>query len=701
MRKSIVVLSLVALMLLVGVFGAVDLEFVDADTGVTGSPVTPGSSFTYTFNVESTDTDPATQFTVDFTSMTRVGEPSVVLFNAGSAYVHSGTPLATGQTIGQQTRTVGIPALQKAGAYHADLQIKNGTTVYDTTPLDIVVSEVPAATVTALSASLVQGKTGVLTITVQNTGNKDLNLNPSAITFSGPGGASLTYSVTPVGVLNVPYQSTRTMNLTFNVPANQQLGDYTASVTFTDGTFSVGTNLQANVRAPVRSVSISSTNFSTVARETTQSRTLTVTNTGDFTLNNVVFGTTLDSRFNPTLSTTGVASLASGASTTVTLTFAVPLEEDSGLKTFGNFVVTADGGFVANAPVVGEVESRLKIDEVEVQLEGEKKKTVSEGSDVNDVKPFMEVKLTAKVENTFTTDNDIDVGELTFTIVGIDDGDDIELDAETFEVKDGDDKEETVSFEVPETVNHDEEFDVEVFIEGEDENGATHTDTFTFRLKIEKEKHEFRLVSEISPTTLTTCTDTFNIDFTLSNLGQEDEEDVVFKMTSEELDINELEEVGDLSSDYDDDEYSFQKFFTFDMPSSIDAGSYTIKQDVYVEEDKLEEHVEFDVEITECNSGSDSESEDNDNDNVPLPPFSSEDEEDEQSGNDDVEVVTAPPATETPVTGSDDVVTATPVDSTDGEGFTSSPWYVVLLVVGNLAIIAILLALIAKVLKKN
>ena len=689
MKKNVLVMM--ALMLVTSVFAASDLTFEDEALTLS---VNPGDQFTYMYSVQNNGPDNMTAFTVKATALT---DGSNQIFGAADDFVVS-NGLADGEKTAIQQRPRAVAFNQKAGTYTSTLSINGCTGSCETQTLTVTVNPVPNSQLTADSPDLVQGFTKEMTITVQNTGNTDLNLLPSIQPFTD-GTNNLAFSANPAGVLSVPHGQTKTLKLSFSVASVQPIGTYISTVTFTDGGYtSSALPLTVTVRAPKKEVTFSDMDFGSFERDELQTKTITVKNTGDLTLTNVQIASTIPAKYDPLLSASTVASLAPGASFTTQLSITAPEKEDSGQTSFGKLSVTADGSTIplAQADVTGDVISHLEIDSVEVRVDGDKN-TVSDGDTVDKVRPFSKVDVKVRVQNTFDVKNEIDVDTYDVNVLGIDDGDDIELEGDSFKVKDGKHEDKTLTFTVPETVDHEDEYDVEVIVSGEDDNGATHTATLNFVIQIYKEKHDFLFENTVTPATVTACSNTFTLDLGLTNLGRDDESDVVLDMTSDALKMNIHEEIGDMSSDWGDDTYKFQKFYTIPLPSNIKPGTYQVQQDAYVDEDNLEGRNDFSVTIGECEPETVPVT-------TPQQPTTPVVQQPTTPSNQNVEVVQQPatqqPATQQPTDLGSDVVAATPIDSSDQSSGTSM-LYIVLLVVGNLAVIGILLVLIAKVLKKN
>src|SRR3989344_65915 len=178
--------------------------------------------------------------------------------------------------------------------------------------------------------------------------------------------------------------------------------------------------------------------------------------------------------------------LAAGASETVTMTLTVPVTFDSGLITAASIEVTTTVGTAAptktSVPLKFNVKSMIEIDEVEVQI-GEEDDTVRDGQDIDiEATPEDSVKLLFKVSNLF--DKDFDDGdfenvELNVVIDDTNFGDDVDEDADDFDLDASDDLDDVeVEFTIPDDAE-DGTYDIVVTVAAEQDSGAIHTATFT------------------------------------------------------------------------------------------------------------------------------------------------------------------------------------------------------------------------------
>ena len=183
MRKTILTMFVLFLLML-GVSSAADLQFMDK----TVTPSLPtkaivGSNVQYTYSVKNAGTQDLSSVIINWSNMIKQDEPAVVMggFSAGSSAMFA---LNAGASTPLNSGTFTVPTTQKAGTYKSSFFVRNGTATQDTFDLLVGVENNPSVSVSSASTTLVQGRTGQLTITVQNTGNMDLTLNYVISAFS-------------------------------------------------------------------------------------------------------------------------------------------------------------------------------------------------------------------------------------------------------------------------------------------------------------------------------------------------------------------------------------------------------------------------------------------------------------------------------------------------------------------------------------
>ena len=220
---------------------------------------------------------------------------------------------------------------------------------------------------------------------------------------------------------------------------------------------------------------------------------------------------------------------------------------------------------------------KLLITDVDVKIDDRTDKDLDFGETITrEAKPDSTVKFTIEAKNNFTDAEDLDVEniDVTVTIEGIDDDDDLDEEGEIGDVRAGRDDSISIEFKIPLEVDEGN-YDVLIEVTGEDENGTDHTVEYELELEVKKEDHEVRFKAiTLSPIELA-CQRSAQLSVGVINTGAEEEDGVVFDATNAELDVN-FREVFDLSNDPFDSDSKFSKTYTLRVPDDQPAGIYTI-----------------------------------------------------------------------------------------------------------------------------
>ena len=242
---------------------------------------------------------------------------------------------------------------------------------------------------------------------------------------------------------------------------------------------------------------------------------------------------------------------------------------------------------------------KMIISDLDVKVDGKTDKNINNNTKIGkDASPGAKVEFKLEIESLFTNDEDLEIEDIDveITIEDIDDGDDLEEDADEFDLKQGKDERVNIKFEIPLEVDEDI-FDVIIDVEGEDENGTTHTIRWELELEVEKENHEIRIIrSALTPSTVA-CQRRISINTEVINTGSSDEDDVSLEIVSPELDISSLTNSIVLDEGTDDNRYS--KLITETLSSDVLPGTYPIEVNSYYD-GKLSETKTLNLVVEEC-----------------------------------------------------------------------------------------------------
>ncbi|MBI2575905.1 hypothetical protein HYV84_01725 [Candidatus Woesearchaeota archaeon] len=332
------------------------------------------------------------------------------------------------------------------------------------------------------------------------------------------------------------------------------------------------------------------------------SSTFTVANNGTVNLTglSVALSSTELSGFNITISPSAF-SVNAGSTQTVTVTGTVPKDINTRLSPFSGTVSVSNAQVSQSLTLDVNAITQLSLDSLKIVVDG-KSKSVDTGDTVKDAKPGSKVEIKGDVENLFTDDEDIVIEdvEVTITIENIDDDEDLEEEIDVGDV-DADEQESfRIEFQVPEDVD-DGEYEVTIQAEAEDENGAKHfVEVKNIDLEVEKDRNEIQIRKvSLSPAKIS-CSKTFNINVGLKNQGRDDEDEVVVRIESSDLEIDfEDTSIPELDEGTGSDT-EFAKGYTFKVPDGIEPGNYPIAVKSFYDTDTLSNIKNIDLVVEEC-----------------------------------------------------------------------------------------------------
>jgi len=243
----------------------------------------------------------------------------------------------------------------------------------------------------------------------------------------------------------------------------------------------------------------------------------------------------------------------------------------------------------------------LLVSNVDVKIGSKTTKSVDQGETVSrEAVPGDKVEIKIEFLNNLTSDEDLDIEDVdtTVTIEGIDDGDDLEEDLDTFDIRAGSHKKETVTFTLPLEVGEGT-FDVTIDAEGEDENGTTQSVLMTFAIEVQKEKHELRIVkADLAPSTVS-CNRNAQLAVDVLNTGQEDEEDNTITVTGSDFGVDFKDTYSVYEGEFDDDMH-FTRLYSFTVPKDVAPGSYPIAIKSTFDDGRKSVSKSVDMAVQEC-----------------------------------------------------------------------------------------------------
>lgn len=342
--------------------------------------------------------------------------------------------------------------------------------------------------------------------------------------------------------------------------------------------------------------------------------TLTLTETSGYTFDLSDLGTSCTTAKQCTFT------LNSGAtaieSKIITLDAEVPVDVDSGTnENVGNLAVSVNSGTPVNYQIDTNVESMLELEKIEVYVEGEEENDLdNDGDDLNNVRPGSEIELRFQVENLF--DNDYDDGEMEVELnVALDDddfGDEIDEDEE-FDLESGDKIKASsgdivVTFDVPNDAEEGD-YNLEITLEGEDKNGATHTVEWTITLEVDREKDDVQIETAKLTSETLSCGDSTYLKIKLTNFGSNDQDEVALSVYNKDLGIKYNYLDIELDEDPEDDDNSYSKSLLIDLDENVKPGDYYLDVRAFIDDTEQVDDELVKLTVTACSTTSNDDDE--------------------------------------------------------------------------------------------
>jgi hypothetical protein len=337
-----------------------------------------------------------------------------------------------------------------------------------------------------------------------------------------------------------------------------------------------------------------------------------------------------------------------------------------------------------------EQPSRLRIIDGEVEVDGYDDyddNLDEDGGTTFEAHPGDKVTISLDIENYYDEDifeEELDLEDVYFelTIRDFEDegDDDLELESDETDIRADDDETLSVEFDVPYSIEE-QEYDVDIKVYGEDEEGEDYFVEVSYTLEIEKERHALLMKgADMFPQRIFAGESSrVTVMGTIQNIGSRDEDDVVLKIQSPDTDeFNFVDSGIELESDpYDSDNiYSVDK--TFDVLIE-EAGTYEVVIQGEIPGEDATVYQTFDLQVEER----------------PKPPSDDGDEEEPQKNeteDDDTEIVFPDDEEEDEEEPPKEIVRETP--------FTETPMFIGILI-GTAGLLVIILVLMLIVLAKK
>ncbi|MBI3026609.1 hypothetical protein HYY70_00710 [Candidatus Woesearchaeota archaeon] len=349
------------------------------------------------------------------------------------------------------------------------------------------------------------------------------------------------------------------------------------------------------------------------------------------------------------------------------------------LLSFVIFVLLINVGYAAG--------SKLIFSDVDVRVGSKTSKNLVNGENIDEeAEPGDTVEFRVEVKNNFTDAEDLDIDDIRVevTIEEIDDGDDFEEESSEFDLGSGNDKRVNLKFEVPLEVEEDT-FDVEIRVEGEDENNTNHEATMKLKLEVDKENHLLKITRKsLSPAEVACNRKNIQLGVSVLNIGSEDEEDVSFQVLNSDLGIDLKDDVGELEAEPNEETSKFSKIYTFNAPTDAEAGSYPVILRALYDDGRKKAEETVTLTVNECATA--------------TKETSKEPEEESSEEDEDVELIT-------PTTGKTTVAVVQPAAPPEAvvtqESFFKSNAFVTGIIIAEIVVVIVGIVLVATLFRRK
>lgn len=335
------------------------------------------------------------------------------------------------------------------------------------------------------------------------------------------------------------------------------------------------------------------------------SGTIEITNTG-IADDEISISTNIDSKYDVSFSQDSF-SLNKGKSKSITVTAFIPEDEEIKTKLLGTIYLT--GKDYSNSLLLYlSPNNNLRIEDIDAYLDGKKESKIDEeGGKIDNVLPGSTIKLIIKINNDYEEDVEIEDILVTGTLIDINDKD-LEEESDEFDLKPGKSETITLTFDIPLNVEEDN-YELDINVEGEDNNGVEYLSSVKLKIEVEKEKNKVIIQStKINPESIS-CQRNIKVYNKIINIGRTDE-DVKLLIQNSELGID-LEKNIEIEEDK-----SVETDFSLDLRDDIPNGKYNLDVTIFYKDNQKTDKKILDLSIDNCVEKTNSNNKENNNEKV-------------------------------------------------------------------------------------
>ena len=154
---------------------------------------------------------------------------------------------------------------------------------------------------------------------------------------------------------------------------------------------------------------------------------------------------------------------------------------------------------------------------------------------------------------------------------------------------------ESLSFDVPDDVKEDD-YDFDIYVTGDDENGARHGEFWTFTLEVEVPDDEITITDAyVNPSRIDCDVKHVTLKVEIENSGTDDQRKAAIEIDSPRLDLQ--DSIYNIDIDEGD---SDTKTFDISLPDDVDPGTYFITVSSFYDNNKESDVDSVQLIVEEC-----------------------------------------------------------------------------------------------------
>ncbi len=290
----------------------------------------------------------------------------------------------------------------------------------------------------------------------------------------------------------------------------------------------------------------------------------------------------VNATYNAQLTGTLSSTLAAGGQTPLQLSLTIPAGEASGKHSIGTLRIVSNQGTV-NLPIFLNPKSFLTVQSVKINGKTDGKFKLD---DTNTVKVDVKNELNQDLEDI----------QVTVTLKNINE-DELEEESDEFDLKSGRDDDVELDFDLRNEDVSNEEFTMEIVVEGEAKDGTRHTTMVTQIVKLELENHNVAVKTATLDQATLQCQRQTNLQVTVQNIGKSNEDDVEIKARNTALGLDQAKRNIELD-DFAGNDNEQRVLFSVNAENAP-AGTYPLTVEVY-RDGKLDDTKEVSLEVKAC-----------------------------------------------------------------------------------------------------